>query len=213
MRNGSESAFGRRSAGSDRQDRRSDSDWRSRSARITVEAVFPAAPLEPSARVLTALTGLVAVLAPLVLLLAQPRGLLVLVMLPALLVALVALPMGLSPAGYAVGSGDLAVLRRGTRPLLFPLRTLLAARPTAMPRSLRLLGSGGMFGWWGRFTNRDWGRFKAYATDRRRGVLLEWPGFKLFVSPEDPEAFCRAVLERSRRQRPSRQGGRKEQRP
>jgi Bacterial PH domain len=188
-----ESASGRRPTNSDRRSRSA------RTAQITVEAAFPAAPLEPSARVLTALTGVIAVLAPLVLLLAQPRGLLVLVMLPALLVALVAVPMGLSPAGYAVGAGDLAVLRRGTRPLLFPLRSLLAARPTAMPRSLRLLGSGGMFGWWGRFTNRDWGRFKAYATDRRRGVLLEWPGFKLFVSPEDPEAFCRAVLARSGR--------------
>lgn len=171
----------------------------SKTAQITVEAVFPAAPLERNARVVTALTGLLAVLLPLALLLAQPRGLLVLVASPTLLVALVALPLVLSPAGYAVGSGDLAVLRRGTRPLLFPLGSLLAARPAAMPRSLRVLGSGGMFGWWGRFANRDWGRFKAYATDRRRGVLLEWPGFKLFVSPEDPDAFCRAVVARSAR--------------
>ena len=51
----------------------------------------------------------------------------------------------------------------------------------------------------GRFANRDWGRFKAYATGRRGGVLLEWPGLKLFVSPEDPEALCRAVLARSGR--------------
>jgi hypothetical protein len=166
---------------------------------MTVEEVFPAAPLERNARVVTAVTGLVAVLGPLALLLAQPRGLLVLVASPALLVALVALPLALSPAGYAVGSGDLAVLRRGARPLLFPLGSLLAARPTAMPRSLRVLGSGGMFGWWGRFANRDWGRFKAYATDRRRGVLLEWPGFKLFVSPEDPEALRQAVLARTAR--------------
>jgi hypothetical protein len=168
-------------------------------ARITVEATFPAAPLERSARVVTAVTGLVAVLGPLGLLLGQRGGLLVLVASPTLLVALVALPLALSPAGYAVGSGDLAVLRRGARPLLFPLGSLLAARPAAMPRSLRVLGSGGMFGWWGRFANRDWGRFKAYATDRRHGVLLEWPGFKLFVSPEDPEALCRAVLARSAR--------------
>jgi hypothetical protein len=170
-------------------------------ARITVEAAFPAAPLERNARVVTALTGLVAVLAPLALLLTQPGGLLVLVASPALLVGLVALPLALSPAGYAVGAADLAVLRRGARPLLFPLGSLLAARPAAMPRSLRMLGSGGMFGWWGRFANRDWGRFKAYATDRRRGVLLEWPGLKLFVSPEDPEALCRAVVARSGRKR------------
>jgi hypothetical protein len=170
-----------------------------KTARIIVEATFPAAPLERSARVVTAVTGLVAVLGPLGLLLGQRGGLLVLVASPTLLVALVALPLALSPAGYAVGSGDLAVLRRGARPLLFPLGSLLAARPAAMPRSLRVLGSGGMFGWWGRFANRDWGRFKAYATDRRHGVLLEWPGFKLFVSPEDPEALRQAVLARSGR--------------
>jgi hypothetical protein len=164
-----------------------------------VEAAFPAAPLERNARVLTGLAGLLAVLAPLGLLLARPGGLLVLVASPALLVALVALPLALSPAGYAVGSGHLAVLRRGARPLLFPLASLLAARPTAMPRSVRRLASGGLFGWWGRYVNRDWGRFKAYATDRRRGVLLEWPGFRLFVSPEDPGALCRAVLARRTR--------------
>jgi hypothetical protein len=166
---------------------------------MTVEAVFPAAPLERNARALTALAGLVAVLAPLALLLARPGGLLVLVGSPTVLVVLVAVPTALSPAGYAVGSGDLAVVRRGTRPLLFPLGSLLAARPAAMPRSIRVLGSGGVFGWWGRYANRDWGGFKAYATDRRHGVLLEWPGFKLFVSPEDPEALCRAVLARSAR--------------
>ena len=170
-----------------------------KTARITVEATFPPAPLERNARVVTALTSVVAILGPLGLLLAQRGGLLVLVGSPTLLVALVALPLALSPAGYAVGSGDLAVLRRGARPLLFPLGSLLAARPAAMPRSLRVLGSGGMFGWWGRFANRDWGRFKAYATDRRHGVLLEWPGFKLFVSPEDPEALRRAVLARTAR--------------
>jgi hypothetical protein len=186
-----ESASGRQPADSDRQGRRS--------AQITVEAAFPAAPLERNARVLTALAALVAVLAPLGLLLAQPRGVLVLVGSPTLLVALVALPLALSPAGYAVGSGSLAVVRRGARPLLFPLGSLLAARPAAMPRSVRVLGSGGIFGWWGRYASRDWGRFKAYATDRRHGVLLEWPGFKLFVSPEDPEALCRAVLARRAR--------------
>jgi Bacterial PH domain len=166
---------------------------------MTVEAAFPAAPLERNARVLTGLAAGVAVLAPLGLLLAQPGGLLVLVGSPTLLVVLLAVPLALSPAGYAVGSGDLAVVRRGTRPLLFPLGSLLAARPAAMPRSIRVLGSGGVFGWWGRYANRDWGSFKAYATDRRHGVLLEWPGFKLFVSPEDPEALCRAVLARSAR--------------
>jgi uncharacterized protein (DUF58 family) len=163
-----------------------------------VEAAFGAAPLEPRARLLTGLTGLLAVVAAVALALATDRGLLLVLGAPSLFVVLLAIPLALSPAGYAVGRRELVVLRRGVRPLVFPLGSLAAARPTAMPRSVRLPGSGGLFGWWGSFANRDWGRFKAYATDRRRGVLLEWPGFKLFVSPEDPEGLCQAVVERRR---------------
>jgi uncharacterized protein (DUF58 family) len=167
-------------------------------ARVTVEAVFPAAPLEPRARLLTGLAGLLAVALAVVLALVSRRGLLLVLGAPSLFVVILAVPLAFSPAGYAVGRRELVVLRRSVRPLVFPLGSLAAARPTAMPHSSRLPGSVGLFGWWGWFANRDWGRFKAYATDRRRGVLLEWPGFKLFISPEDPEGLCHAVVERRR---------------
>jgi uncharacterized protein (DUF58 family) len=167
-------------------------------ARVTVEAAFPAAPLEPRARLLTGLVGLLAVALAVVLALVSRRGLLLVLGAPSLFVVILAVPLAFSPAGYAVGRRALVVLRRGVRPLVFPLGGLAAARPTAMPHSSRLPGSVGLFGWWGWFANRDWGRFKAYATDRRRGVLLEWPGFKLFISPEDPEGLCHAVVERRR---------------
>jgi uncharacterized protein (DUF58 family) len=168
-------------------------------ARVTVEAAFPAAPLEPRARLLTGLAGLLAVALAVVLALVSRRGLLLVLGAPSLFVVILAVPLAFSPAGYAVGRRELVVLRRSVRPLVFPLGSLAAARPTAMPHSSRLPGSVGLFGWWGWFANRDWGRFKAYATDRRRGVLLEWPGFKLFISPEDPEGLCHAVVERRRR--------------
>jgi uncharacterized protein (DUF58 family) len=167
-------------------------------ARVTVEAAFPAAPLEPRARLLTGLAGLLAVALAVVLALVSRRGLLLVLGAPSLFVVILAVPLAFSPAGYAVGRRELVVLRRGVRPLVFPLGGRAAARPTAMPHSSRLPGSVGLFGWWGWFANRDWGRFKAYATDRRRGVLLEWPGFKLFISPEDPEGLCHAVVERRR---------------
>jgi uncharacterized protein (DUF58 family) len=167
-------------------------------ARVTVEAAFPAAPLEPRARLLTGLVGLLAVALAVVLALVSRRGLLLVLGAPSLFLVILAVPLAFSPAGYAVGRRELVVLRRGVRPLVFPLGSLAAARPTAMPHSSRLPGSVGLFGWWGWFANRNWGRFKAYATDRRRGVLLEWPGFKLFISPEDPEGLCHAVVERRR---------------
>jgi hypothetical protein len=190
-----ESAGGGRSSDPDRQDRRSGRPG-SRLAAITVEEVHAAAPLERSARVITALVALAVVVESLVLAFATGGGLVVLVGTPSLFVAVLMLPLAFAPSGYALGARDLAVTRRVARPLLFPLAGLAAARATAMPRSWRRLGSGGLFGWWGWFSNRDWGRFKAYATDRRHGVLLEWPGFKLFVSPADSEAFRRAVLAR-----------------
>jgi len=165
-------------------------------ARVTVEAAFAAAPLEPRARLLTALAGLLAAVLAALIGLTWHGGLLLLVGAPSLFVLVLAIPLALSPAGYAVGQRELVVLRRGLRPLVFPLGSLSAARQTAMPRSARLPGSGGLFGWWGWFANPGWGRFKAYATDRRQGVLLEWPGFKLFVSPEDPEGLCGAVVAR-----------------
>jgi uncharacterized protein (DUF58 family) len=163
-----------------------------------VEAAFPAAPLEPRARLLTGLAGLLAVGLTAMLALVSGRGLLLVLGAPSLFVVILAVPLAFSPAGYAVGRRELVVLRRGVRPLVFPLGSLAAARPTSMPHSARLPGSVGLFGWWGWFANRDWGRFKAYATDRRRGVLLEWPGFKLFISPEDREGLCHAVVERRR---------------
>jgi hypothetical protein len=165
-------------------------------AAITVEEVHPIAQLEPGARVLTGLVAVGTVAAVVAVALTVERGWVVLVGAPSLLVAMIMLPLAFSPSGYALGARDLAVTRRAVGPLLFPLGSLVAARTTALPRSWRLLGSGGLFGWWGWFANRDWGRFKAYATDRRRGVLLEWPGFKLFLSPADPDALCRAVLAR-----------------
>jgi hypothetical protein len=172
-----------------------------RRAGFTVEAAFPAAPLDPGARLLTGVGALAAVGGAAGLALAE-AGPLALAGSPTLVVALLALPLALSPAGYAVGGGDFAVLRRGARPLLFPLAGLAAAAPAAMPPSLRLLGSGGMFGWYGRFRAGEWGAYRAYATDRRRGVLLQWPDGRLFVSPEDPEALCQAVLARRSPARP-----------
>jgi hypothetical protein len=166
-------------------------------AAITVEAAFPAAPLERNARVLTGLVALGVVAAGVALALRFPSGYVAVIGAPSLFVALVMLPIAFAPTGYAVGAGTLAVTRRVARPLLFPLGSLLAARATPMPRSRRLAASGGLFGWWGTFANSGWGRFRAYATDRRAGVLLEWPGFKLYVSPADPEALVAAVLERS----------------
>jgi hypothetical protein len=166
---------------------------------MTVEQVFDTAPLEPGARFITILATVISLGIP-VLMVASRAPAFVIGLGCALLVLLL-YSFAASPTGFALGSGQLAVTRRVLRPQLFPLASLSAARPTAMPRSWRLWGNGGAFGFWGTFRSRDWGTFKVYGTDHRKGVLLEWPGFKLFVTPSDREGFCAAALARSNRGR------------
>lgn len=162
--------------------------------RMIVEATFDTAPLERSARTVTVVALLLVVAASVVISLRYRGGIAVLVTGPALFAVIAIIPWIFAPSGYAVGSGHLAVLRHAAKPLLFPLGSLQAARPTAMPRSRRGWAVAGLYGWWGGYRNKDWGPFKVYATTRRRGVLLEWPGFRLFVSPQDREALCAASL-------------------
>ena len=166
---------------------------------MTVEQAFDIAPLEPGARFVTVLATVISLGIPV--LMVASRAPAFVIVLGCLLLGILVYSFAASPSGYAVGSGQLAVTRRVLGPLLFPLASLAAARPTAMPRSWRVWGNGGAFGLWGTFRSRDWGNFKVYASDHRKGVLLEWPGLKLFLSPADREGLCAAVLARSQRAR------------
>src|SRR4051794_518707 len=166
-------------------------------AAMEVEQVFDVAPLERAARIFTTVITVFSFgLSVFLIVVAVVAGSPVLIALPCLLLGMLTVSLIMSPTGFTVGSGKLAVTRRALRPVLFPLADLAVARPAALPRSWRLLGNGGVFGFWGTFRNKDWGRFRVYATDQHRGVLLEWPERKMFVSPADQEEFCRAVLAR-----------------
>ena len=55
---------------------------------------------------------------------------------------------------------------------------------------MRLFGNGGLFGITGWFWNRRFGRFRAYATDPGRVVLLRYrDGRKIVVTPHDVQQF------------------------
>ncbi|GMU68144.1 MAG: hypothetical protein AMXMBFR37_04770 [Steroidobacteraceae bacterium] len=55
--------------------------------------------------------------------------------------------------------------------------------------SLRLWGNSGLFAITGWFWNRRLGRFRMFATDLSRAVLLEFARRKVLVTPHDPQAF------------------------
>jgi len=62
------------------------------------------------------------------------------------------------------------------------------ADPKAL-RAVRLFGNGGLFSISGLFWNRSLGRFRVFANDPRRAVVLDLAGRRVVVTPERPDAF------------------------
>lgn len=63
----------------------------------------------------------------------------------------------------------------------------------AMRGSLRLFGNGGFFSFSGIFWSRKLGRYRAFVTDSAQTVVLKFRDRCIVISPEDPEAFVRAL--------------------
>jgi PH (Pleckstrin Homology) domain-containing protein len=93
--------------------------------------------------------------------------------------------------GYILTDEHIEVRRLGWSTVL-PLAGLVAVsgEPEGLRGSVRLFGNGGLFGISGWFWNRRIGRFRAYATDPGRVVLLRYrDGRKVVVTPHDVQHF------------------------
>jgi hypothetical protein len=93
--------------------------------------------------------------------------------------------------GYVLTEKQIEVRRLGWSTVL-PLAGLVAVtgEPEGLRGSVRLFGNGGLFGISGWFWNRRIGRFRAYATDPGRVVLLRYrDGNKVVVTPHDVQHF------------------------
>lgn len=77
----------------------------------------------------------------------------------------------------------------------FPLAGLSRAwkDPEVIKGSLRVVGNGGLFSFSGLFWSRRLGRYRLYATDLKRCVVLVTPQRVLAVSPADPDEFLRHI--------------------
>ena len=95
----------------------------------------------------------------------------------------------LAPMGYSVISGELRVHRPiGDKVLnLNQLKTVRRVEPREMRRTIRLLGDGGMFGYYGKMMNPAFGRHTWYATRRGNYVYLEIGDKRFVVTPDDPQ--------------------------
>ena len=65
--------------------------------------------------------------------------------------------------------------------------------------SLRIAGIGGVFGYIGHFKNRILGNYKAYATHRRKTVvILTNKNEQIVITPDDPELFVQVLREEAK---------------
>lgn len=87
----------------------------------------------------------------------------------------------------------------GVRRLLWTTRLPLAglqsasADADALRSTLRLCGNGGIFSFSGLFWSRRLGRYRLFATDPARAVVLRLARRTVVISPDRPEEFLRSL--------------------
>jgi len=117
----------------------------------------------------------------------------------ALVTVILGVTWSLAPRAFAVEDGQVRI-ERPLRPIAIPIRSIRSAGllPRAALRgALRLGGSGGLFGYYGRSWSRSLGAFRLYATRRDGLVRVDTPDERFVLSPEAPERFLEEVLARA----------------
>jgi hypothetical protein len=92
--------------------------------------------------------------------------------------------------GYVLTNDEIVVKRLGwaNRFALADLRSVHGDNEV-MSKSLRLLGNTGLLSYSGYFWNRKIGRYRAFATDPSRAVVLTYAKRKILLTPDDPQRF------------------------
>jgi hypothetical protein len=160
---------------------------------------FPA-PWDRTLRIVTtaAIAALLAAVA-LLLFLAATAALPFATVIAAGIAATVAIAFALAPRGYALEPGHLRI-ERPLRPIEIPLASILAAWTLpdgALRGTVRVAGSGGLFGYYGRFWSKRLGAFRLYARRRAGLVVVDTATERFVLSPEPPERFLEVLLSRS----------------
>lgn len=135
--------------------------------------------------------------------------------MPVFIVATAVLAWALAPTGFEIETALIRV-ERPLLPIEIPLREVREVEllaPGALAGAIRLLGTSGAFGHYGRFRSRSLGKFRMYAT-RGDGLVRVTTERDTFVlAPEPAEPFVEEVLSRAPKARRVKPGSRFASRP
>jgi hypothetical protein len=109
-------------------------------------------------------------------------------------VATIGLAWALAPKGYKI-LGPRLIVERPLRRIEIPLATVrtAVADDGALSGARRVAGSGGLFGYYGRFWSRRLGAFRAYVTRRTGLVVIDTDAERFVLSPEPVGRFLEAL--------------------
>lgn len=101
------------------------------------------------------------------------------------------------PQGYFITDNAL-IIKRSVSPVTIDRASILSAKQlndNSLSGSIRLFGVGGLFGYFGKFSNRKLGKMTWYATHRNRNIVLviTTDQKKIIVTPDEPAAFLQVL--------------------
>jgi hypothetical protein len=108
---------------------------------------------------------------------------------------IIVLCAGFGVFGYSIQQGVLRVHRLGWyKDISLSNIKSVEFKPNVMAGSLRTFGIGGVFGYIGHFRNRTLSNYKAYATHRKKTVVIQTNNNdQIVISPDDPELFVKSL--------------------
>ena len=94
-----------------------------------------------------------------------------------------------STKGYSIQNGKLVIERPiGKKVIsLKKLKGIYDYKKIEKGFTMRTFGNGGLFGYFGYFTNDKIGRFKLFSTKRKDFYILDFGKEKIGISPDQPE--------------------------
>lgn len=103
----------------------------------------------------------------------------------------------LRPLGYII-TNDVIIIRRiaGNKEIkLNALKGVSVVNKKDIANSVRIFGVGGLFGYFGNFSNAKWGKMTWYITRMDQLVLIETiDKCHFLLSPDEPEPFVKTFL-------------------
>ncbi|MFM6933930.1 MAG: PH domain-containing protein [Flavobacteriales bacterium] len=114
------------------------------------------------------------------------------IVMPFGIILILIITYGFSPKGYAIEDKQLMIHRPFHRKFYSTSDMLKVSlvNKNEMPRSMRVFGVGGLFGYFGLFRNSRYGTMVWYATRRDHFVVIERNnGRAIVLTPDDPNSF------------------------